>query len=670
MKLCPTCQHCYEDADTSCAQKGHAALVLSRPGPRLIADKYLLHRLLGRGGAGAVYAATDVELGRHVAIKLLLPDFPTDEQALERFRREARAAARLNHPNVTDVYHYGTLPGGEAYLVMELVKGLTLRQHLRLRAPLPFADAIKVARQVANGVEAAHQGGIIHRDLKPSNIILTRTHIGRLHAKIVDFGVAKLTEQMATGEGSLTATGSFIGTPRYMSPEQCAGYDLDERSDIYSLGVILYEMVAGQAPFDGPTAIAIGLQHIKEAPPLKTFRPDVPEPLAHLVMESLHVSPSARPQTAAEYARRLRHIEYLMEPSAFDAPEARAESPDIPIAAAPPPPPNQTFQAAGLAYEDEGGDEMQGRRANPVVASAAEDPASLPEDGAVPPGGDPAPDAVIKAAAPSSAPADLLPRPAADRESPSQAPVMAAVIRARSPVYRPHLLVSAGLAGLALALGLGLLWLARPRTPWDPLTAQATPTPSPRPQGDELVKRLPPAVVESAAKKVPKTPPRGREQPAPAVIDKRPPTAVTGKPPAGEAAGGLARAEGESERAHLRASLDEWVRATNARDLRKQKAFYPRLVPAFYLWRNVSQHAVLAEKARLFGQAKVIDVRTGPPQITLGSDGNTATMRFRKQYVIEGTRENRRGEVLQELRWQNTEGGWKIISERDLRVIR
>jgi hypothetical protein len=167
---------------------------------------------------------------------------------------------------------------------------------------------------------------------------------------------------------------------------------------------------------------------------------------------------------------------------------------------------------------------MQGRRASPVAVSAAEDSASLPEDGAVPPGGDPAPDAVTKSAAPSSAPAGLLPRPAADRESPSQAPVMAAVIGARSPAYRPHLLVSAGLAGRALALGLGLLWLARPRTPSDPLTAQVTPTPSPTAQGDELVKRLPPAVVESASKKVPKTPPREQERPSPAVIAKRPPS--------------------------------------------------------------------------------------------------------------------------------------------------
>ena len=117
MKLCTTCQHCYEDADASCAQEGHAGLVLSRPGPRLIADKYLLDRLLDRGGVGAVYAGTHVELGRPVVIKLLLPDFLTDQQALERFRHEARAAARLNHPNVADIYDYGTLPGGEAYLV-------------------------------------------------------------------------------------------------------------------------------------------------------------------------------------------------------------------------------------------------------------------------------------------------------------------------------------------------------------------------------------------------------------------------------------------------------------------------------------------------------------------------------------------------------------------------
>src|SRR5918997_523589 len=172
MKLCPVCQRCYEDTDTSCLND-QTALVASRPGTRMVADKYRLARLLGRGGMGAVYAGTHVDLDRPVAIKLLLSDFTADADALERFRREARAAARLNHPNVADTFDYGVLPEGGAYIVMEMVEGQTLREFMDAAGMVSIAEAAEIGRQVSKGIDAAHRSGIVHRDLKPSNIILT-----------------------------------------------------------------------------------------------------------------------------------------------------------------------------------------------------------------------------------------------------------------------------------------------------------------------------------------------------------------------------------------------------------------------------------------------------------------------------------------------------------------
>ena len=305
MKLCPTCQQCYEDAHALCIYD-QAALVQARSGTRLIAQKYSLDRLLGSSDIHVVYAGTHLETDRPMAVKLLLPDSVADEAARLRFRREAHAIShlntRINHHHVIKTYDYGLLSDGTAYVVTELVAGQTLREYMNAAGPLPVDSAIRIARQVADGLDAAHRCGVVHRHIEPEKIILAQDYYGRLEAKIADFGFAKLRKQTATGNGS---------SP-YASPEQCAGHNTDERSDIYGLAVTLYEMLAGRTPSGALMAAGITLNPAEgEQPLLEEFRADVPEALAQLIRQSLHKKPAARPHSAAEVARQLRMIESI-----------------------------------------------------------------------------------------------------------------------------------------------------------------------------------------------------------------------------------------------------------------------------------------------------------------------------------------------------------------------
>ena len=322
MKLCPTCKQCYEDFETSCSQACHSPLVLKRAGTRLINNKYRLDALLGHGGMGAVYRCTHLELNHPKAIKLLLPDYAgADPHGRQRLRREGLTACLSNHPNLVRVHDCGTnvvavddehgaRSYDELYVVMELLDGQTLREHLSRVGRLSVRQSLEIARQVASGLAELHSKGVVYRDLKPANIMLTRDHAGDLLVKVVDFGAVKfIRTDSAPDDADLTGA-LMLGSPRYTSPENCRGEPLDERSDIYCLGLVLYEMLAGRHPFSSKDIADLIYQHAYvPAPPLDEVCQGLPSPLVRLVMSSLEKHPERRPQSAAEFIRALLELE-------------------------------------------------------------------------------------------------------------------------------------------------------------------------------------------------------------------------------------------------------------------------------------------------------------------------------------------------------------------------
>jgi serine/threonine-protein kinase len=268
-------------------------------GPR--APRYELERRLATGGMGEVWVATDSVLGRQVAVKVLKPEYADEPLFRRRFETEARHAAALDHPNVASVFDFGELPAPDAsdaarpFLVMELVPGEPLSALLRGGEPMPSETAADLIRQAADAVAAAHALDIVHRDIKPANLLVTPDGT----VKITDFGIARAVDGAA-----LTATGQIVGTPQYLSPEQAEGKPATKASDIYALGVVLYEALAGRRPFDGGTPVTIALQHLREAPPRL---PDaVPPRLREAVDRAMAKDPAARFGSARDLAAALR----------------------------------------------------------------------------------------------------------------------------------------------------------------------------------------------------------------------------------------------------------------------------------------------------------------------------------------------------------------------------
>ncbi len=316
MRECPRCERCFADEVLVCPEDNKETR-RSLPGPPLLAGRYLLEKRLGRGAMGQVYLARDENLvTRRVAVKTVRPDILTDEdmqegEAIARFEREARTAASIRHPNVVDVTDFGKTPEGVFFLVMEYVEGETLHHLLRREGTLSPKRTLTLLRQVAEGVEAAHDAGILHRDLKPANIFIMQKKKKSAAAapddgfvKVGDFGLAKIVNDAVAEAISASGPASrgIIGTPEYMSPEQMQpGANLDARADVYAIGTIAYHMLGGRPPFTGDLPQLIMQKMMNAPPPLSTLRTDIPPEVASAVMHALERDIEQRSMNVADW---------------------------------------------------------------------------------------------------------------------------------------------------------------------------------------------------------------------------------------------------------------------------------------------------------------------------------------------------------------------------------
>jgi serine/threonine-protein kinase len=326
LKVCPHCGTEYETAARFCPAdgtalrpKGSDSLIGS-----VLAERYHILKRIGEGGMGRVYLGEHVKMNRQCAIKVMSPALLNDAESASRFAREASSAARIIHPNVAAVFDYGE-SDGLVYLVMEYVDGEPLSRLLAREAPFALERAVDLARQIADGLGAAHELGIVHRDLKPDNILVTRSKSGREVAKVVDFGIAKAMQEGA-GE-ALTRTGLVIGTPEFMSPEQLLGDPIDARSDLYALGCILHLMLTAAPAFEAPTREQMIKRRLSENPPhAQELDPGIPDSIDRVIVKLLARSPDDRYGSAAEVRDALSGV-HARRLSSDGTPLPRKETP-------------------------------------------------------------------------------------------------------------------------------------------------------------------------------------------------------------------------------------------------------------------------------------------------------------------------------------------------------
>ncbi|HEY9869089.1 MAG TPA: serine/threonine-protein kinase [Candidatus Obscuribacterales bacterium] len=321
-KICPVCSVAYPAYAVFCSVDG-GRLVPARPAQaaaqargseidedemvpateligQIVGGKYLLEEFIGEGGMAVVYRATHVNMERPVVVKILQGRLSTSEKSVQRFERECKVTAKVSHPNVVSVFDVGFINGNQPYLVMEYIKGESLRDKIDREGQLPLNVAAAILIQICRGLQEAHSMGIIHRDLKPENILLQERSDRPDWVKIVDFGIAHLS---SAGYQRLTKTGSVVGTAEYMAPEQLRDFPLDTRSDLYSLGVMLFEMLTARVPFEADTLEAMLLKAIMDPPdPPSKFRQDIPagSPFDRVVLRAMEKDPDRRYQTATE----------------------------------------------------------------------------------------------------------------------------------------------------------------------------------------------------------------------------------------------------------------------------------------------------------------------------------------------------------------------------------
>ena len=318
MKYCPLCDKRYGDEAELCELDG-AILKISgdKKDPyldKVIRGRYHVLSKIGEGGMGTVYLAEQTSVGRKVALKLLQGSYASDEEFVGRFRREARLAASLNHRNIVTVYDFDQADDGSLFIAMEFLKGHRLSDVIRRDAPLDIGRAAYLGLQITEGLEAAHGAGVIHRDIKPDNIMVVGEGSAE-EIKLMDFGIARLRDAGTTLQ--ITRAGYIMGTPAYMAPEQAEGAEVSERTDIYALGIVLYEMFGGTVPFKAATPSAVIIKQIQEPPvPLRKVRPDVPVAVERVIMQALGKKPAQRQRDMHEVQEQLRSVQEQLKSAA------------------------------------------------------------------------------------------------------------------------------------------------------------------------------------------------------------------------------------------------------------------------------------------------------------------------------------------------------------------
>lgn len=339
LKVCPDCGAKYPADVSTCANDG-SLLVDQQPNEdpligKIIDDKYRIVSKLGGGGFGAVYRAEHKMMNRTVALKVLhhhLLDGEARNQFLVRFQREARTASKIEHPNAITIFDFGIFEG-MPYLVMQYVEGRTLKQVIGSHGALSIERVVSIIEQVSSAIQEAHDIGIVHRDLKPDNIILAAAKDGSERAIVLDFGIAKIVNDDKSADSmQLTQTGTITGTPQYLSPEQAKQGEIDARSDIYSLGIITYEMLCGQVPFTADSVISVLMKHMSEVPPRfseigKSSK--VSPALEEVVFAALEKEPKNRPQSVRDFARRLSEAAGIA-PGSTTSSASLVDTPEIP----------------------------------------------------------------------------------------------------------------------------------------------------------------------------------------------------------------------------------------------------------------------------------------------------------------------------------------------------
>jgi len=650
------------DAGAASAQGGDDPLV-----GRVLDGKYEILSSLGTGGMGSVYRSRRVLIGDEVAVKLLHPRLTGDEKLVERFRREARAAAQLQHPNVVTIHDYGEARGPEAfaYIVMELVRGESLRALLRREGRFAPARAVALMRDVCAGVGAAHRRGIVHRDIKPDNIIVTPADEDSPteRVKVVDFGIAKLRD--VTAEATLTEVGTVVGTLFYMSPEQCKGEPLDARADVYSLGAMLHEMLAGAPPFAATSITSLILKHVNEPPPPLPEELPIPHALRAAVLRALAKDPEARQRDASELARE---IQAALTHTAASTASTQTPEPFFPATARPVPvTPTHPLPTRPNA---------------PTQSDAAEEELTVVHE----------------------------PTPARTYQTPPPPPQPEAATRPRrSNALGLVVVLLVGLCGLAAVTV--VLYMRRgerrPTTANARPAATATPTPStptPTPSLPEAMQRAEQKILAGtllgAADLAGLTPAQfpllrhtvyarhGRVfgdgslqqhflsrpwyRPRADYSEKQLTTHDRanadlleaseengGRPPAADVAE-VSKDVGDA--------LKGWVESTRERDLQAHMSYYADRLETFYKKQNVPAAQVRADRQQAFVRYDDIDVKISNVDVVPDPTGTRATVAFDKTWEFDSPDKNTKGSVRQQLTFVRAGGRWLINGERDLQV--